>query len=104
MGDRSGPKRTADGYHAGRSGPGQHTGPRGEFCNLTYHTCVILTQHPYSFLQMWFVCLHAIHHYALARVILVHELGLQINDSFGVAPSTLVMRLWRQASQERSKL
>lgn len=27
---------------------------------------------------MWFVCLHAIHHFALARVILVHELGLII--------------------------
>ena len=55
--------------------------------------------------EMWFVCLHAIHHYALARVILVHELGLRINDSFGVAPSTMVMRLWRQASsQEKSKL
>lgn len=55
--------------------------------------------------ELWFVCLHAIHHYALARVILVHELGLQIKDSFGVAPSTIVMRLWRQAySQEKSKL
>ena len=55
--------------------------------------------------EMWFVCLHAIHHYALARVILVHELGLRIDDSFGVAPSTMVMRLWRQASsQEKSRL
>ncbi|PWN31844.1 uncharacterized protein FA14DRAFT_127674 [Meira miltonrushii] len=55
--------------------------------------------------ELWFVCLHAIHHYALARVILVHELGLQINDSFGVAPSTMVMRLWRQASSQwKSKL
>lgn len=55
--------------------------------------------------EMWFVCLHAIHHYALSRVILVHELGLRIDDSFGVAPSTMVMRLWRKASsQEKSKL
>lgn len=57
---------------------------------------------------MWFVCLHAIHHYALARVILVHELGLHIDNNFGVAPSTIVFRMWGRArdgeSEEKSKL
>lgn len=49
--------------------------------------------------ELWFCGLHAIHHYALARVILVKELGLQgIDDQFGVAPSTLVHREWRKES------
>ena len=50
---------------------------------------------------MWFVCLHAIHHFALARVILVHELGLKIDDNFGVAPSTLLFREWNKAAQSK---
>ncbi|KAJ9476220.1 hypothetical protein PHBOTO_006302 [Pseudozyma hubeiensis] len=49
--------------------------------------------------ELWFCGLHAIHHYALARVILVKELELKgINDQFGVAPSTLVHREWRKES------
>lgn len=49
--------------------------------------------------ELWFCGLHAIHHYALARVILVKELGLEgIDGSFGVAPSTLVHREWRKES------
>lgn len=49
--------------------------------------------------ELWFCGLHAIHHYALARVILVKELGLEgIDDQFGVAPSTLVHREWRKES------
>ncbi|EST06763.1 hypothetical protein PSEUBRA_003745 [Kalmanozyma brasiliensis GHG001] len=49
--------------------------------------------------ELWFCGLHAIHHYALARVILVKELGLKgIDDQFGVAPSTLVHREWRKES------
>ncbi|CCF48732.1 hypothetical protein NDA11_001637 [Ustilago hordei] len=49
--------------------------------------------------ELWFCGLHAIHHYALARVILVKELGLEgIEEQFGVAPSTLVHREWRKAS------
>ncbi|UZJ54444.1 hypothetical protein CBS101457_003764 [Exobasidium rhododendri] len=51
--------------------------------------------------EMWFVCLHAIHHFALARVILVHELRLSIEDEFGVAPSTLLFREWNKASQPK---
>ncbi|SNX87925.1 uncharacterized protein MEPE_06636 [Melanopsichium pennsylvanicum] len=48
--------------------------------------------------ELWFCGLHAIHHYALARVILVKELGLEegIDDQFGVAPSTLIHREWRK--------
>ncbi len=49
--------------------------------------------------ELWFCGLHAIHHYALARVILVKELDLKgIDDQFGVAPSTLVHREWRKES------
>ncbi len=49
--------------------------------------------------ELWFCGLHAIHHYALARVILVKELGLKgIDDQFGVAPSTLVHREYRKES------
>lgn len=49
--------------------------------------------------ELWFCGLHAIHHYALARVILVRELDLKrIDDQFGVAPSTLVHREWRKES------
>jgi hypothetical protein len=45
--------------------------------------------------ELWFCGLHAIHHYALARVMLVKERGLEgIDDQFGVAPSTLVHREW----------
>ena len=49
--------------------------------------------------ELWFCGLHAIHHYALARVILVQELELKgIDAQFGVAPSTLVHREWRRES------
>ncbi|TKY86970.1 hypothetical protein EX895_003647 [Sporisorium graminicola] len=49
--------------------------------------------------ELWFCGLHAIHHYALARVILVKELELEgVDDQFGVAPSTLVHREWRKES------
>ncbi|KAI7967165.1 hypothetical protein MJO29_000442 [Puccinia striiformis f. sp. tritici] len=44
--------------------------------------------------ELWFVCLHATHHYALIRVIVTGELKLELPKQFGVAPSTL----------ERSKL
>lgn len=55
--------------------------------------------------ELWFCGLHAIHHYALARVILVKELNLtNIDTQFGVAPSTLVHRQWRRQSQPTSHL
>lgn len=51
--------------------------------------------------ELWFCGLHAIHHYALARVILVKELALtKIDTQFGVAPSTLVHRHWKQQSDQ----
>ncbi|CAO1629504.1 unnamed protein product [Sympodiomycopsis kandeliae] len=45
--------------------------------------------------ELWFITLHSIHHYALARVIL-NELGVAegVSKEFGVAPSTLVYRQW----------
>ncbi|POW09306.1 hypothetical protein PSTT_06883 [Puccinia striiformis] len=39
--------------------------------------------------KLWFVCLHATHHYALIRVIVTGELKLELPKQFGVAPSTL---------------
>ncbi|KAH9823854.1 hypothetical protein DFH28DRAFT_943781 [Melampsora americana] len=39
--------------------------------------------------ELWFASLHAIHHYALIRVIVTGELGLQLPHDFGVAPSTI---------------
>ncbi|CBQ71431.1 conserved hypothetical protein [Sporisorium reilianum SRZ2] len=49
--------------------------------------------------ELWFCGLHAIHHYALARVILIKELELEgVDEQFGVAPSTLVHREWRKES------
>ncbi|EJD04303.1 uncharacterized protein FOMMEDRAFT_133608 [Fomitiporia mediterranea MF3/22] len=39
--------------------------------------------------ELWFGALHAVHHWSMVRVI-AGELGIQLEDSFGVAPSTLV--------------
>ncbi|KAI0762650.1 hypothetical protein C8Q74DRAFT_1291421 [Fomes fomentarius] len=39
--------------------------------------------------ELWFASLHAIHHWSMVRVI-AGELGVQVEDSFGFAPSTLV--------------
>ncbi|KAG0140803.1 hypothetical protein CROQUDRAFT_26600, partial [Cronartium quercuum f. sp. fusiforme G11] len=38
--------------------------------------------------ELWFASLHAIHHYALIRVIVTGELGLELPSEFGLAPST----------------
>lgn len=37
-------------------------------------------------MQLHFVNAHAIHHYALMRVIATSELGLSIDKGFGAAP------------------
>ncbi|KAG9049147.1 hypothetical protein FS837_011066 [Tulasnella sp. UAMH 9824] len=41
--------------------------------------------------ELWFVALHAIHHYAVVRM-LAGELELDVDETFGVAPSTLQYR------------
>ncbi|GAA5830831.1 hypothetical protein JCM5353_000582 [Sporobolomyces roseus] len=41
--------------------------------------------------ELWFASFHAVHHFALIRVIL-GELNLKVSDDFGVAPATLVHR------------
>ncbi|KAN0062333.1 hypothetical protein ACQY0O_005215 [Thecaphora frezii] len=46
--------------------------------------------------ELWFCALHAIHHYALARIILQSECGCHLDPEFGVAPSTLVHREWKK--------
>ncbi|KAG2183920.1 hypothetical protein INT44_008931 [Umbelopsis vinacea] len=38
--------------------------------------------------ELWYCCIHAIHHYASVKTICL-ERGLDVPDSFGVAPSTL---------------
>ncbi|GAA6043743.1 hypothetical protein JCM8097_000507 [Rhodosporidiobolus ruineniae] len=42
--------------------------------------------------ELWFASFHAVHHFALVRVIACGELGLTVPDDFGVAPSTLKHR------------
>ncbi|KAI0823013.1 hypothetical protein BC628DRAFT_1365600 [Trametes gibbosa] len=39
--------------------------------------------------ELWFAGLHAIHHWSMVRVI-AGEMGIQMDDAFGFAPSTLV--------------
>ncbi|BGP29588.1 hypothetical protein JCM10296v2_001327 [Rhodotorula toruloides] len=50
--------------------------------------------------ELWFASFHAVHHFALLRVIATGELGLDVAKDFGVAPSTLVHR---QEDKEESK-
>ncbi|KAL0094734.1 hypothetical protein J3Q64DRAFT_1715664 [Phycomyces blakesleeanus] len=38
--------------------------------------------------ELWFCCLHAIHHYATIKIICV-ESGIDVPEDFGMAPSTL---------------
>ncbi|CAD6892751.1 unnamed protein product [Tilletia controversa] len=68
--------------------------------------------------EIWFLALHAIHHYALLRICL-HEQGIALQSpssakdsttkhgvdpsQFGVAPSTLAQRTWKQ-ELEKSRL
>jgi len=42
--------------------------------------------------ELWFCSLHAIHHFSMLRTIAVHELGLDLPEEFGTAPSTLLYR------------
>ncbi|KAH8922770.1 hypothetical protein BT69DRAFT_215181 [Atractiella rhizophila] len=49
--------------------------------------------------ELWFASHHAIHHYSLARVIITQELGVKVGDDFGVAPSTIVSRGFREGAK-----
>ncbi|GAA6008253.1 uncharacterized protein JCM10292_004106 [Rhodotorula paludigena] len=49
--------------------------------------------------ELWFASFHAVHHFALIRVIATGELGVTVPKDFGVAPATLVHR-----QEEASKL
>lgn len=40
--------------------------------------------------ELWFASLHATHHFALIKAIVIGDLGLQLPAEFGVAPSTLI--------------
>ncbi|BGP18927.1 hypothetical protein JCM10213_005487 [Rhodosporidiobolus nylandii] len=53
--------------------------------------------------ELWFASFHAVHHFALIRVIACGELGLTVPDDFGVAPSTLKHRE-SEASASPTKL
>jgi len=54
--------------------------------------------------ELWFVSLHAIHHWSMVRVIAA-EMGLQVEETFGVAPSTMAYReLGNSTAQMMAKL
>jgi len=53
--------------------------------------------------ELWFVALHAIHHYAIIRV-LAGELELIVDETFGVAPSTLRYRQQDLRDSEKAKI
>jgi len=53
--------------------------------------------------ELWFVSLHAIHHWSMVRVI-AHEMGLQLEETFGVAPSTMAYRELGSSSAPQAKL
>ncbi|KAG9009927.1 hypothetical protein FRB90_008067 [Tulasnella sp. 427] len=80
---------------AAASGSLEHGG-RPKFTNDTPITLHAVTPFP-QILQtslgreLWFTALHAIHHYAVIRM-LAGELALDVDDTFGVAPSTLKYR------------
>ncbi|KZT61330.1 hypothetical protein CALCODRAFT_428109 [Calocera cornea HHB12733] len=42
--------------------------------------------------ELWFGALHAIHHWSMIRLIAAGEMGIELDPSFGVAPSTLQHR------------
>ena len=50
-----------------------------------------------------FASLHSIHHYALARVILVNELKVKVGSEFGYAPSTLTRKEYRRRQQQQQQ-
>lgn len=41
--------------------------------------------------ELWFASLHCVHHWSMVRVV-ASELGIQLTDDFGFAPSTLVFQ------------
>ncbi|KAG9011031.1 hypothetical protein FRB93_003481 [Tulasnella sp. JGI-2019a] len=53
--------------------------------------------------ELWFVALHAIHHFALVRV-LAGELGLTVDETFGVAPSTVKYRNQEASNSVKAKI
>ncbi|KAF8887949.1 hypothetical protein CPB84DRAFT_1684445 [Gymnopilus junonius] len=57
-------------------------------------TLQAITPHMHSFKttigrELWFASLHCVHHWSMLRVI-ASELGINLADDFGFAPSTLV--------------
>ncbi|KZP00848.1 hypothetical protein CALVIDRAFT_552541 [Calocera viscosa TUFC12733] len=42
--------------------------------------------------ELWFAALHAIHHWSMIRLIAAGEMGIELDPSFGIAPSTLQHR------------
>lgn len=52
--------------------------------------------------ELWFAGLHAVHHWSMIRVI-AGEQGIQLDKSFGFAPSTLVHQ-GKEASLGKAKI
>lgn len=53
--------------------------------------------------ELWFAELHAIHHWSMVRVI-AGEQGMQLEETFGFAPSTLVHAAKNNAGVSKSKI
>ncbi|WWC91297.1 uncharacterized protein L201_006240 [Kwoniella dendrophila CBS 6074] len=53
--------------------------------------------------ELWYISLHAIHHFSMLRTIAVHEHGLELPIEFGTAPSTLLYRglNWKPPNQDK---
>ncbi|WVF65665.1 hypothetical protein IAT40_000396 [Kwoniella sp. CBS 6097] len=53
--------------------------------------------------ELWYISLHAIHHFSMLRTIAVHEHGLELPVEFGTAPSTLLYRGlgWRPPTENK---
>ncbi|WVQ93312.1 hypothetical protein IAU59_000380 [Kwoniella sp. CBS 9459] len=53
--------------------------------------------------ELWYISLHAIHHFSMLRTIAVHEHGLELPVEFGTAPSTLLYRglSWRPPTENK---
>ncbi|OCF31390.1 hypothetical protein I316_06995 [Kwoniella heveanensis BCC8398] len=53
--------------------------------------------------ELWYISLHAIHHFSMLRTIAVHEHGLELPVEFGTAPSTLLYRglSWKPPTENK---
>ncbi|KAI9311318.1 hypothetical protein BX666DRAFT_1997159 [Dichotomocladium elegans] len=53
--------------------------------------------------ELWYCCMHAIHHYASIKAICI-ENGIPVNEDFGVAPSTILYHQHRKLNDSHHRL